>query len=379
LDPDSRAARRLARARLGFLTNAGAVTTGDLVWGVGRALARGLRVTRLFAPEHGVRGDAQAGEPVDHGVDRLTGLPVSSLYEATPLGPEAFADLDAVLVDLRDIGARFSTYIGVACTLVEQVQRFRPGLPIIVLDRPNLLGRTVEGPRLMPGFASRVGVGPLPIRHGLTLGELLRWHVRRTGLDADLTVLRAQGWDPRSVRPLYARPFIAPSPNLPSPDAQLLYAGTCLFEGTNLSEGRGTTLPFQWFGAPWLEAGPVVDAVNASLDGAARLRAVAARPMFGKHAQKTCDGIQVHVLRPQALRPVALVVRILGEIYRRQPQAAFSGRPGLPPPARLDRLWGSGTLSAWLAERAAAPPPDADAGPFLEEVGTDLLYPAPAP
>lgn len=377
LDRESEAARRLRSARLGYLTNAGAVTSGALTWGVRAALAQGLRITRLFAPEHGVRGDAQAGVPIEHGADPRSGLPVTSLYEASPTGQEAFEGLDATVIDLLDIGTRFSTYIATACTLVELVHRHRPDMPIVVLDRPNLLSRVVEGPLLEAGFESRAGVGPLPIRHNLTMGELVRWHARRAGLDVDLQVVRVEGWNPSSLDHLYARPFLPPSPNLPTPDAQLLYVGTCLIEGTNLSEARGTTHPFEMLGAPWLDAESLVDDLSRDGvgDGAVRFQAVTFRPIFSKYEGEPCQGIYIHVLNPSRLRAVDLTLGILARLYARHDEAGLSSRPGLPAPGRINRLWGSAALGRWLEGRAQGPPPASDPGAFHESVHRDLLYP----
>ncbi len=368
--------RAPSRRRLGWLANAGAVERRTLRFGPEEALRRGHEVVRLFAPEHGVHGVAQAGAPVAHGRDPLTGLPVRSLYgESGPEEDAASLDgLDAVVVDLLDLGARHGTYAATAARLLERVARGR-GIEVLVLDRPNPLGRATEGPLLRPGFESLVGLGPLPIRHGLTLAELLLWHLRRRKLDVALEVVPVRGWDPRVISP--PEPFIPPSPNLNVFEAQLLYPGLCLFEGTNLSEGRGTATPFQVVGAPWLDSGRLLERVDgASLEGVG-LRQVCFEPRFSKHQGKLCQGVFIHVVDRERLRPVALACHLLATIFREFQEARIT--VAAQPHGRhfLDLLWGSAELRARL--EAGEPPPDPEPAETLEfhaAIARDLLYEA---
>ena len=364
------------RGRLAWLANAGAVGRRTFRFGPEEALRRGHQVVRLFAPEHGVHGVAQAGAPIAHGRDPVTGLPVWSLYpagEQDENDPAALDGIDGVVIDLLDLGARYGTYATSAARLVESVARDRPELDVLVLDRPNPLGRATEGPLLEPGFESLVGLGPLPIRHGLTLGELLRWHVRRRGLEVALDVVPARGWNPGRVSP--PRPFISPSPNLNVFEAQLLYPGVCLFEGTNVSEGRGTATPFQLFGAPWIDGGRLLARLSRETLAGIAFRRIFFRPQFSKHAGEVCDGLFVHVLDGERVRPVELGCVLLAAVFAEFPEAA------LVPPTRpggrrfLDLLWGNAELGHRLAARRGAPVPEPAAG-FHASIAEDLLYEA---
>ncbi|MBA3366571.1 MAG: DUF1343 domain-containing protein [Actinobacteria bacterium] len=367
--------RQPGHRRLGWLANAGAVERRALRFGPEEALRRGHQVVRLFAPEHGVHGVAQAGTAVAHGRDPLTGLPVWSLYAAgdgDSNAPEAFEGIDAVVVDLLDLGARYGTYAATASRFLECVARDRPELEVLVLDRPNPLGRAIEGPLLEPGFESLVGLGPLPIRHGLTLGEVLRWHVRRRRLDVALEVVPARGWHPGRVSP--PRPFIPPSPNLNVFEAQLLYPGSCLFEGTNLSEGRGTATPFQLFGAPWLDSGRLLDRLEGEAPGVA-FRRILFRPQSSKHEGEVCEGLFMHVLDPDGVQPVALGCLLLAAVFAEFAEAELL-MPSRPEGRRfLDLLWGSTELGDRLAARRSAPTPEPMAG-FHASIADDLLYAA---
>ena len=363
--------RAPSRERIGWLANAGAVERRTLRFGPEAALARGHDVVRLFAPEHGLHGVEQAGAAVAHGRDPVTGLPVRSLYGGGHDGDARLLDgLDLLVVDLLDLGARYGTYVATAARLLEQAAAERPGVRVLVLDRPNPLGRVVEGPALEPGFESLVGLGPLPIRHGLTLAEILRWHVRRSRLQVALEVAPVRDWDARGVSP--PEPFVPPSPSLNVFEAQLLYPGTCLFEGTNVSEGRGTATPFQLFGAPWLDAGRLLARLAGELPPAVAPRRVYFRPQFSKHAGDVCEGLFVHVLDRERLRPVALACRLLHAIFAEFPEAELL--PARPRGRRfLDLLWGSSELGDRLEERAPVPEGEAPVA-FHASIAGDLLY-----
>lgn len=289
----------------------------------------GVKLVKLFAPEHGLGANTADGAVVGHTVDRLTGAPVYSLYGATyrPT-PQFLADLDVLLFDIPDIGARFYTYIWTLSHVMEACAA--AGLPLWVLDRPNPLSGDLtlaEGPLLDEvNLSTFVGRWSMPIRHSLTVGELARlWNAERQ-LHLDLTVIRLQGWQRSHFWPATGLPFVPTSPGMPSYEAALVYPGTCLFEGTNLSEGRGTSTPFQLVGAPWFDSIAVADAFNAlNLPGVAA-RGAQFTPAVGKFADQPCQGVMLHTLNPSLIRPVAQGLHLLALIKRFYPRE-FSWLP----------------------------------------------------
>lgn len=301
------------------------------------AAARDFRLSALFGPEHGVRGDAQAGEHVASSTDARTGLPAHSLYGPTrkPM-PAMLAGLDVLVMDVQDIGARFYTYPW-TLALVMQAAR-EAGIEVIVADRPNPLGGiAIEGPVLDPALASFVGAYPVPIRHGMTLGELATLINQDFGIGCDLTVVKASGWRRADDATMTGLTWVPPSPNMPTPDTAFVYPGTCLLEGTNLSEGRGTTRPFETLGAPYIDGQALADGLNSlSLPGA-RFRPVWFTPSFSKHEGSLCGGVQLHVSDRRAFAPVTTGIAILSSIARHY-QADFAFLPGNPP--FFDRLAG---------------------------------------
>jgi len=350
-DPGLRASV-IGDARVGLVTNDTAVTAG--FERTADALQRiGVRLALLFGPEHGMHGTGQAGESEALEHDRATGLPVVDTYE---LDPDRLAErmaasgIDLLLVDLPDIGTRFWTY---PWTMVDcLVAADRAGVPVVVLDRPNPIGGTlVEGPGLDPAFASFVGRVDVPIRHGLTLGELARTAAATGtgGLRATtaLEVVEVAEWDDRAPWPLDGGPWVTPSPNLPTPDTAFVYPGTGLVEGTNLSEGRGTTRPFETVGAPWLDDRFVPALRELELPGV-RFRETRFRPTFHKYAGEVVRGVVLHVTDRERFRPVRTGLAILGTAARLHPDAfAVRPQPADAPPepgCPLDRLWGSDRL-----------------------------------
>jgi uncharacterized protein YbbC (DUF1343 family) len=299
----------------------------------------------LFGPEHGIRADAQDMVGVDSDVDPRTGVPVHTLYGPTvaSLRPtvEQLEGLDALVFDVQDVGSRYYTF---AATMLYALEAAAPrGLKFFVLDRPNPIGGlAVEGPTIRPGFASFVGAHPTPIRHGMTVGELARMFVAELGLDVDLTVVPCQGWKRPMLWGETGLRWVLPSPNMPTPDTALVYPGGCLVEGTNLSEGRGTTRPFELWGAPWLDPDPLAE-LAPWLEGVLP-RPCAFRPTFHKHAGKVCQGVQPHVADPAAFRPVWCYTAWLAEA-RRQAQDQFQWRTEayefVTEPIAIDLLYGS--------------------------------------
>lgn len=273
-----------------------------------------LRLTALLGPEHGVRGSAQAGEHVTSGVDSRTGLPAYSLYgETRRPTAEMLHGLDALVYDVADIGVRYATYI---TTMLESMRAAaQAGLTFVVLDRPNPLnGLDRQGNMLQAGQESFVGAYALPVRHGLTVGEFAHLAKARLGLDLDLTVVPMAGWGRRYWYDDTDLPWVLPTPNLPTLTSLVLYPGTCLVEGTNLSEGRGTTIPFQLVGAPWLDAEALVRRLRAANLPGAGFRATSFVPVFSKHAGQLCQAVQVHVLDRAALDAAVLGVHLLTAI-----------------------------------------------------------------
>lgn len=222
----------------------------------------GVELTALFGPEHGLRGDREAGEKVQDGVDPATGVRIHSLYGAVRRPPsQSLEELDVLVFDMQDVGARYYTYVSTMALAMEAAGD--AGIPFVVLDRPNPIGGVaVQGNILDPRFASFVGMYPVPMRHGMTVGELARAYVGEFGLEVDLRVVPMQGWRREYGFADTELPWVPPSPNMPSEASALLYPGTCLFEGTPLSVGRGTRLAFQWIGAPWIDAEALATALD---------------------------------------------------------------------------------------------------------------------
>ncbi len=285
-----------------------------------------VRLTALFGPEHGLDGAAQDMIGVDGAVAR--GLPIFSLYgaEESALRPtaEMLATIDALVVDLQDVGARYYTFVYTMAYCLEACAA--AGKRVIVCDRPNPLnGVDVDGPLLEPAFASFVGRFPLPVRHGKTIGELAQQWNREQGWNADLTVLPCAGWDRAMWFDQTGLPWIPPSPNMPTLDTATVYPGACLVEGTNLSEGRGTTRPFETIGAPWLDGRALAAELNASNLPGVRFRPLAFVPAFHKHAGRNCGGVFVHVTDRSVFRAVDAYVQLIAAA-RRQHRAAFAWR-----------------------------------------------------
>jgi uncharacterized protein YbbC (DUF1343 family) len=278
----------------------------------------------LLVPEHGLDGVAQDMEAVDDARDGLTGAPVRSLYggDVATLAPrgEDLAGLDVVVVDLPDIGSRYYTFAATMDAVLAGCEA--AGVEVVVLDRPNPIGGLGrEGGPVMPGCESFVSRLPTPIRHGLTLGELALLLARERYPRLSLGVVTCVGWSRASWWDRTGLPWVAPSPNMPTLATAALYPGLCLVEATTLSEGRGTTRPFELVGAPWAEAGAVVGRLRGlGLPGVA-CRAARFRPEFGKHAGRVCAGVELHLTDRDILEPVALGLEIVKAFHDLHPDA----------------------------------------------------------
>lgn len=322
-----------------------------------------VRLVRLFGPEHGVRGEAQDMEAVGGGGDPATGLPVVSLYgsEESSLRPRRsdLEGLDAVVCDLQDVGSRYYTFVYTLSHVMEACAEAE--IPVVVLDRPNPLGGVrVEGPVLDPAFASFVGRYPLPVVHGMTPAELALWFRDALGVRCDLRLVPMEGWRRVMEFEDTGLPWVLPSPNMPTPDTARVYPGGCLVEGTNLSEGRGTTRPFELVGAPWLDGPELARRLDdaARREGLSGFRARAAwfRPMFQKHAGRTCSGVQIHLDDRKAFRPFESFLLLLREARALDP-ASFAWRTDayefVSDRLAIDLLLGRGDLRGWI--EAGAP------------------------
>jgi uncharacterized protein YbbC (DUF1343 family) len=287
-----------------------------------------VRLAALFGPEHGVRGDAQYMAAVGGERDPRTGLPAHSLYGETKasLRPRAadLEGLDVLVFDVQDVGARYYTYQATMMLCMEAAAE--AGIGFVVLDRPNPIGGlAVEGPRLRPGFESFCGLHDLAVRHGMTVGELARLFRAERKLDVELEVVPCEGWRRAVGFRGTGLPWVFPSPNMPTPETALVYPGMCLLEGTNLSEGRGTTRPFELFGAPWLDGQRLADALGRERLPGVRFRPVSFVPTWDKHAGVRCHGVELHVHDPGRFRPFRTGLAAVLHA-RRQDPARFAWR-----------------------------------------------------
>ncbi|MBN1434201.1 DUF1343 domain-containing protein [Candidatus Fermentibacterales bacterium] len=274
----------------------------------------GMELAAVFGPQHGYYGQTQDNMVEWRGgsLERL-GVPLYSLYgEVRRPGPDMLDGLDLLLVDLQDVGSRYYTYIYTMALSMRAAAE--QGIPVIVLDRPNPLGgRVVEGATLDPDYSSFVGMYPIPVRHALTIGEAAQYFAYLDGLPAPM-VVEMEGWSAEGFQE--ERRWVLPSPNMPTSGTAHVYPGMCLLEGTNVSEGRGTTRPFEIFGAPWVDGWELAARLNGSpwLEGAL-LRPHEFIPTFGKHAGEPCRGAQIHVLDRERFRPFRAGLAILAELW----------------------------------------------------------------
>ena len=272
-------------------------TTTDL-------FAEEYRLCALFAPEHGIRGDIQAGGRVDSFVDKRTGIPVYSAY-SDAITDEMLKDIDIIAYDIQDVGSRFYTYIYTLTALMERAAAL--GKKVVVLDRYDPIGlNKIEGTLLDENFSSGVGKYELPSRYAMTVGEFAKYVNFEKGIGCELEILACEGLSRNDDHRSLNLQWVPPSPNLPTYESALAYVGTVLCEGTNLSEGRGTTKPFEYVGAPWLRADEVIKYINTlGLSGFA-LRECCFTPTFSKYSGELCRGFQIHITDPDAFEPFAL-------------------------------------------------------------------------
>ncbi|WP_122465133.1 exo-beta-N-acetylmuramidase NamZ domain-containing protein [Brevundimonas lutea] len=386
--------RRALEGRRVALLGHPASVTGDLTHSMDAlAACPDIRLTAAFGPQHGMKGDLQDNmmESPDE-TDAVHGIPVFSLYGEVrrPRG-QWMGTFDVLLVDLQDVGCRIYTFVTTLLYVLEAAAQH--GKEVWVLDRPNPAGRPIEGLILLPGQESFVGAGPMPMRHGMTLGEMGQWFIHHFKIDVDYRVITMEGWRPDEAPgfgwPLLERPWINPSPNAPNVSMARAYAGTVMLEGTTLSEGRGTTRPLELFGAPDIDARKVIAEMRALapqwLDGCV-LRDLWFQPTFHKHAGQLCNGVQIHCEGPaydhDSFRPwrvQALAFKAIRRLYPDYPlwrdfpyEYAF-GR------LAIDVINGGPGLREWVDD-AGAEASDLDAltvpdeTAWLEERRAHLLY-----
>jgi uncharacterized protein YbbC (DUF1343 family) len=367
--------------RVGLVTNPTGVTRDLESLALRLRQRKDFELVALYGPEHGVRGNAQAGDKVGFQWDPVLGLPLFSLYGKTfkPTGPmltniagmvrgspgiptnAVLAErIDAMVFDIQDVGSRAYTYVGTLSKVMEACAEH--GVPIWVLDRPNPLGGVVmEGPVLeAPEWVSLVGIQPIPMRHGMTVGELARlFNARFLARPAALTVLPLTGWSRSLEFAQTGLPWVMPSPNMPTLDTARVYPGQVLLEGTNLSEGRGTTRPFELFGAPWIQGRELTDALNALRLPGVVFREAWFTPSFSKHRGELCGGSQIHVTDAARFRSVTTTLRLLQTVRRLYPdRLTFQG-------PTFDRLMGTATVRPLLESGA-------DLAPALARIEGDL-------
>lgn len=302
---------QLKDKRVGLATHPAAVTR-DLTDSVVAFLRCGVTLTALFGPEHGFSGAVADGQHVQDAVYRDTRVPIYSLYgtrqEPTP---EMLADVDVLVFDMQDVGVRFYTFISTLFYVLKGAAK--AGVPVVVLDRPNPInGRVCEGPILTPGFESFVGVLPVPLRYGLTIGELARYVNDTQDLHADLTVIPMDGWQRDLWFDETGLTWVPTSPAMPHVSTAMIYPGMCFLEGTNVSEGRGTALPFEVCGAPWIDGATLAAHLNA-LPGV-RFRPTRFVPTAAKFDGEICGGVQIHIIDRKVFRPVTVGLHLLATL-----------------------------------------------------------------
>lgn len=368
--------------RIGLLVNTASVDKGlrhaiDIFTN-----APGLTLAALFGPQHGLWAETQDNMVEWEGSrDQRTGLPTYSLYGKTraPL-PPMLENIDCLVIDLVDVGARYYTFGWTMLLCLEACKA--AGIPCVVLDRPNPInGVMVEGPLLDPDFASFVGLHPIPVRHGMTLGELAQYYNEERALHTDLTVVPLEGWHRELWFDETELPWVLPSPNMPTLETALVYPGMCLLEGTTLSEGRGTTRPFEIFGSPFIDPYELVESLQRERLPGVQFRPLSFIPTFQKHQGLLCGGAQIHVTDRDAFQPVLTGVAAIRAMYHINTEQ-FGWKP---PPYEyeeeklpIDILAGSETLRLQIEEGASlgdiARSWETDEQEFLKRRRQYLLY-----
>ena len=365
--------QRLRGKRVALLMNNSAIDRNrnldiDLIAG-----SKDLKLVGLFAAEHGIRGDAMNGVQIQDEIDQKTGVQIYSLYKAEDRGPtdEMMKDADAIIYDLQEVGGRTWTYVSSMALSMQAAAK--KGIPFVVLDRPNPIGGDiVEGALVEPAFKSFVGIYPIPARHGMTVGELATMFNKKFGINCDLIVVKADGWRRSQWMDETGLPWVNPSPNLRSLAALTHYPGTVYFEGTNLTEGRGTDKPFEQIGAPYLKAADVARVMNDRKLPGVRFEAITMPVATGtaKYPGLTIPAIHLVITDKRAYRPVRTALLLIDEIKRQHP-TDFAWRPS------IDRLTGSDKARLAIDADRLAPlleQWDREAAEFTDSRKPYLLY-----
>ncbi|HWO75001.1 MAG TPA: DUF1343 domain-containing protein [Bacillus sp. (in: firmicutes)] len=277
-----------------------------------------IHLAALYGPEHGIRGDAKEGEQVESSIDPYTGIPVYSLYGAAKKPSKEMLDpVDVIVFDLQDIGSRYYTFIYTMAYVMEACAEY--GKQFVVLDRPNpISGVAMEGNLVEEDVRSFVGLYPIPNRHGMTVGEIALFYKHEIGINCDLTVVQMEGWERSMYYDETGLFWVSPSPNTTGLDMSILYPGTCLVEGTNLSEGRGTTRPFEYIGAPYIDGYRLAKVLNEKTLPGVLARPVTFKPTYQKHKDQVCEGIQLHVVNRHELHSLQaglILIETIADMY----------------------------------------------------------------
>jgi len=304
--------------RVGLITNSTGVnkklkSTIDILF-------EHTNLVALFAPEHGVRGNIEAGEKVENEVDVKTGIPVHTLYGATKKPTkEMLSQVDILVFDIQDVGSRLYTYLYTMSYSMQSAKEF--GKTFVVLDRPNPVGGVkVEGNIIREGFTSFVGGYPIPYRYGLTIGEAALLFNDKFSINCDIHVIKMENYERKMYFEDTGLPWVLPSPNMPTINTTFVYNATCIFEGTNISEGRGTTIPFEIAGAPWIDPHSLTNALNNLKLPGLLFRPVYFTPTFSKHKSEMCAGVQLHVIDRELFNSVQTALHLLKEIQKQDPK-----------------------------------------------------------
>ena len=330
-----------AGKRVGLITNSTGMnsnfqSTVDILY-------EKTNLVALYSPEHGIRGAVKAGDAVSGAIDEKTKLPIYSLYGATKKPTqEMLADVDVIAFDIQDVGARSYTYIYTMAYAMQACKEL--GKTMVVFDRPNPIGGLkVEGNLIKPGFESFIGMYPIPIRHGMTVGELARLFNTEFGIGCDLVVIEMSGWKREMYFDETHLPWVMTSPNIPTPDTALLYPGTGLFGGANISEGVGTTRPFELVGAPWLDAQELAEKMTTMKLPGVIFRPAYFVPRFGLYQDTACAGVQLHIVDRKAFLPVKTGISLLYTI-KEMSGDKFSFQRGVKTEGTMDLSTGDDTV-----------------------------------
>lgn len=374
---------RFKNARIGLLAHPASIDSEGIPTLIKLHEHPDFNLVKLFGPEHGLWGMAQDMESVDQEFDPLTKLPVKSLYGSTidSIKPcvSDFENLDILICDLQDIGARYYTYIYTMAFCMEIAAKTQT--KVIVLDRPNPIGNALEGNILDIKYRSFVGYYPILTRHGMTMGELASYFNTEENLNCDLEVISMKDWNRHSYYDENNLVWVAPSPNMPTIDTAILYPGLCLLEATEISEGRGTTRPFEWVGAPYIDPFLLAEKLNQLKLSGVFFRPIGFKPGFQKFQNQFCYGVQIHLLDRVNLQPLLIGVKIIETIYHLYPQdfkwreKPYEFVEEIP---AIDLLWGNDSLRKSLESGVETSEliknMDSDIKLFLKKRDPYLLY-----